>query len=56
MYPNLEAELARKGWSKKKLSEILGKRYYTVIDKLNGKYPLTSVSYTHLTLQTSHPV
>ena len=41
MYPNLEAELARKGWSKKKLSEILGKRYYTVIDKLNGKYPLT---------------
>lgn len=41
MYPNLNAELARRGWSKKVLSEKLGTRYATVVDKLNGKYPLT---------------
>ena len=40
MYPNLNAELARRGWNKKILSEKLGSRYATVVDKLNGKYPL----------------
>ncbi len=41
MFPNLNAELARKGWSKKDLAAKLGKRYGTVIDKLSGKSPLT---------------
>ena len=41
MYPNLNAELARRGWNKKVLSEKLDARYATIIDKLNGKYPLT---------------
>ena len=41
MYPNLNAELARRGWNKKVLSEKIGIRYATIIDKLNGKYPLT---------------
>ena len=41
MYPNLNAELARRGWNKKVLSKKLGTRYATVVDKLNGKYPLT---------------
>lgn len=41
MYPNLNAELARRGWTKKVLSEKLDVRYATIVDKLNGKYPLT---------------
>lgn len=41
MYPNLNAELARRGWNKKVLSEKLDVRYATIVDKLNGKYPLT---------------
>ena len=37
MYPNLNAELARRGWNKKVLSKKLGSRYATIVDKLNGK-------------------
>ena len=39
MYPNVNAELGRLGWSRKDLSTT-GIRYMTLIDKLNGKYPL----------------
>ena len=41
MYANLLAEIARKGWNKKVLAKTLEWRYATLIDKLNGKYPLT---------------
>lgn len=41
MYPNLNAELARLGWSRKVLADKLEVRYATILDKLNGKYPLT---------------
>ena len=41
MYPNLNAELARLGWSRKVLADKLKIRYATILDKLNGKYPLT---------------
>lgn len=41
MYRNLLAEIARKGWNKKMLAKILKWRYATLIDKLNGKYPIT---------------
>ena len=41
MYANLLAEIARKGWNKKVLAKTLKWRYATLIDKLNGKYPLT---------------
>ena len=37
MYPNLEAELARRGMTKLKLAKQLNMRYPTLIDKLNGK-------------------
>lgn len=37
MYPNLEAELARRGMTKLKLAKLLNMRYPTLIDKLNGK-------------------
>ena len=40
MYPNINAELGRLGWSKKYLSIKIGMRYMTLVDKLNGKYPL----------------
>ena len=40
MYPNINAELGRLGWSKKYLSIKIGMRYTTLVDKLNGKYPL----------------
>ena len=40
MYPNVNAELGRLGWSKKDLSIKTGIRYMTLVDKLNGKYPL----------------
>lgn len=41
MFPNLEAEMARKGLKGKDLAEILGVRVATVYDKLNGKYPFS---------------
>lgn len=41
MYPNLNAELGRLGWSRKVLADKLEVRYATILDKLNGKYPLT---------------
>lgn len=41
MYPNLNAELARKGWNKKVLADKINKRYATLIDKLNGKTDIT---------------
>ena len=41
MYPNLEAEIAREGLNKKVIAKKIGmKRYGTLIDKLNGNYPL----------------
>lgn len=40
-YVNLEAEIARKGLSKKDIAETLGVRIATVYDKLKGKYPFT---------------
>lgn len=40
MYPNVNAELGRLGWSRKDLSIKIGMRYMTLVDKLNGKYPL----------------
>lgn len=41
MYPNLNAELARIGMTKKELAARMKKRYATILDKLNGKYPIT---------------
>ena len=41
MYPNLNAELARIGMTKKELAAQMKKRYATILDKLNGKYPIT---------------
>ncbi|WP_295236885.1 helix-turn-helix domain-containing protein [Veillonella sp.] len=41
MYKNLEAELAKKGWSKKDLANVTGIRYETLVLKLNGKYKLS---------------
>lgn len=38
MYRNLEAEMARHGVKRKDLAELLGVRYATIIDRLNGKY------------------
>ena len=40
MYPNVNAELGRLGWSRKDLSIEIGMRYMTLVDRLNGKYPL----------------
>ena len=41
MYKELEAELARRGWTKKDLSEKTKIRYGTLLMKLNGSYELT---------------
>lgn len=41
MYPNLEAELARKKMSKKDLAEITDIRYNTLCEKCLGKYGFT---------------
>lgn len=41
MYSNLEAEMARKGINKLFIAEQMGMRYATLVDKLNGKYPLS---------------
>ena len=40
-YINLEAEMVRKGLSKKDIAEILGIRIATVYNKLSGKHPFT---------------
>lgn len=41
MYPNLNAELARRGWSRKDLAKATGLKYQTLNDKINGKRPFT---------------
>lgn len=41
MYPNLDAEMARKGIKRKDLAGLFSGRIPTVSDKLNGKYPLS---------------
>ena len=40
-YINLEAEMVRKGMSKKDIAETLGVRIATVYNKLSGKHPFT---------------
>lgn len=39
MYRNLEAEMIRKGITRKDISNVLEIRYGTLNDKLRGKYP-----------------
>lgn len=41
MYSNVKAELARKSLTVVDLSNKTGIRYQTLVDKINGKYPLT---------------
>lgn len=41
MYPNLEAELARRSISKRNLSELTGIRYNTLCEKCLEKYGFT---------------
>lgn len=41
MYKELEAEIVRKGLSKRKVSEMTGIRYETLLVKLSGKFSLT---------------
>ena len=41
MYLNVKAELARQNLSVVDLSYKTGIRYQTLVDKLNGKYPMT---------------
>lgn len=41
MYLNVKAELARQNLSVVKLSNKTGIRYQTLVEKLNGKYPIT---------------
>ena len=41
MYLNVKAELARRNLSVVDLSKKTGIRYQTLVEKLNGKYPLT---------------
>lgn len=41
MYPNLDAELARKGIKRKDLAPFFKNRIPSVTEKLGGKYPLT---------------
>ena len=38
MYPNLKAELARKGWTAAYLAELLGRKPAYISTKMNGKY------------------
>lgn len=40
MYPNLDAEMARKGLRRKDLAWMFKDRIATVSDKLNGKSPI----------------
>ena len=41
MYKNIEVELARKGWTKKMLSEKTKIAYNTLLSKLSRQYPFT---------------
>lgn len=41
MYSNVKAELARKSLTVVDLSNKTGIRYQSLVDKINGKYPLT---------------
>lgn len=41
MYSNVKAELARRSMTVVDLSNKTGIRYQTLVDKINGKYPLT---------------
>lgn len=41
MYPNLDAEMARKGLRRKDLAGLFNDRVPSVSEKLNGKYPLS---------------
>ena len=41
MYSNVKAELARQDMTLVDLSNKTGIRYQTLVDKVNGKYPLT---------------
>ncbi len=41
MYLNVKAELARQNLSVVDLSNKTGIRYQTLVEKLNGKYPIT---------------
>jgi lambda repressor-like predicted transcriptional regulator len=41
MYSNVKAELARKNESLIDLSKQTGIRYQSLVDKINGKYPIT---------------
>jgi Plasmid maintenance system antidote protein len=38
MHPNLRAEMARRGITISDIAKLLGVRYATACDKLNGKY------------------
>ena len=38
MYKNLEAEMVRNDITRKDISEYIGVRYATVVQKLNGRY------------------
>ena len=40
MFPNLNAEMARKGLKRKDLARVFKGRIPSVSEKLNGKYPL----------------
>lgn len=40
MYSNVKAELARRNLTVVDLSNMTGIRYQTLVDKINGKYPL----------------
>lgn len=41
MYSNVKAELARKNQTLVDLSAKTGIRYQSLVDKINGKYPIT---------------
>ena len=41
MYSNVKAELARHNLNIVDLSKMTGIRYQTLVDKINGKYPMT---------------
>lgn len=41
MYKNLNAELARMGWTRKDLSNATNIRYQTLNEKMNGKTAFT---------------
>lgn len=41
MYPNVKAEIARRGLTLEKISGIMGISISTLSGKLNGKYPFS---------------